>query len=529
MVQPARSGIRRRIFVLGGLATASASTLPGIAGATPATALRQDPFTLGVASGDPTHDGVVLWTRLAPEPLAEDGLGGMPNRTVRVQWELADDPRFGRVVRRGTALARPETAHSVHVELSDLRPDRELFYRFRAERYLSPTGRTRTAPDPQTLGTELRMGFVSCAQYEHGWFTAYRRLAEDHPDLILHLGDYQYEHRKGDYTIPGGNIRDHDGPETVTLANYRQRYAQYRTDPDLQAAHAAAPWLVVWDDHEVDNNWAGDVPENAQPTFLDRRTAAFRAYYENMPLRSTSVPQGLGMRLYRRLRWGRLANFHMLDTRQYRDDQACGDGWRSCPAAEQPDRSILGRPQEDWLIDGFRTSEARWDLLGQQVFFAQQDRDDGPGKITAQDAWDGYVASRRRITQGWIDAGVRNPVVLTGDVHRAWACDLKLDYDDPTTPSVGSELVCTSITATGDGRDTDPADQSILHNNPHLRFYNNLRGYVMTTITPDRLDADFRVLPTVSRPDEPIDTRASFAIEDRSPGLHQTYDRGLPD
>jgi alkaline phosphatase D len=526
-VRPTRTGIGRRIVILGGLSVGSAVALQP-ASAAPTGALRRDPFTVGVASGDPTHDGVVLWTRLAPEPLAEDGLGGMPGRTVPVQWEVATDSRFGRVIRRGTALASSNSAHTVHVELDGLPADREFFYRFRAGQYISPAGRTRTAPAPWMLRTQLRMGFVSCAQYEHGYFTAYRRLAEDHPDLILHLGDYQYEHRKGDYVAPGGNVRDHDGPETVTLDNYRQRYAQYKTDPDLQAAHAAAPWLVVWDDHEVDNNWADETPENSQPTFLDRRAAAFRAYYENMPLRRTSVPHGIDMQLYRRIRWGRLANFHMLDTRQYRDDQACGDGWRDCPQAVDPARSILGTKQEEWLIDGFRRSQAHWDVMGQQVFFAQQDRDTGPSKITAQDAWDGYVASRERITQGWIGAGVRNPVVLTGDVHRAWACDLKLDYDDPTTPSVGSELVCTSITATGNGRDTDPNDLSIVPTNPHIRFYNNLRGYVMTTITPDQMDADFRVLPYVSSPNAPVDTRASFSIEDRVPGLHQTYDRGFP-
>ena len=320
----------------------------------------------------------------------------------------------------------------------------------------------------------------------------------------------------------------HDGPETETLANYRQRYAQYKTDLDLQAAHAAAPWLVVWHDHEVDNNWADEVPENTQPGFLARRAAAFQAYCENMPLRRTSVPGGVDLQLYRRIRWGRLANSHMLDTRQHRDDQLCGDGFRDCPGALNPDRSILGAEQESWLIDGFHRSEARWDILGQQVFFAQQDRDRGPGKLTSQDTWDGYVPSRQRLSQGCVDAGVRNPVVLTGDVHRSWACDLKLDYDDPTSQTVGVELVCTSLTATGNGRDTNPDDLWIVQTNPHIRFYNNLRGYVMTTVTPDRMDADFRVVPYVNTPDAPVDTRASFAVEDREPGLHQTYLRPLP-
>lgn len=342
---------------------------------------------------------------------------------------------------------------------------------------------------------------------------------------MLHLGDYQYEYRAGGYVAPGGNVRDHEGPETETLANYRQRHAQYKNDPDLQAAHAIAPWLVVWDDHELDNNWADEIPENSQPNFLARRAAAFQAYYENMPLRRTSIPRGIDMQLYRRIRWGKLANFHMLDTRQYRDDQGCGDGYDDCPAAIDPARSITGAEQEEWLIDGFHRSKARWDILGQQVFFAQRDNNPGPAKITSQDAWDGYVASRQRITQGWVDAKVRNPVVLTGDVHAHWASELKLDYDDPTSRTVGSELICSSITTGGDGADSNPADHPFLQINPHLRFYKNLRGYVSTKITPTHMQADFRCLPQVKEAGAAAFTRATFIIEDREPGLHQTFDR----
>jgi alkaline phosphatase D len=522
--------LTRRTLLLSAAAGAGIAALPGAAAiaAPPYRPLRTDPFTLGVASGDPAHDGFVLWTRLAPQPLAEDGLGGMPSRSVPVQWELATDERFRRVIRRGTALARPESAHSVHIELDGLPAGREFFYRFRADGHLSPAGRTRTAPPPWTRHGALVMAFVSCSQYEHGYFTAYRRLAEEEPDLILHLGDYQYEYTRDTYVAPGGNPRDHEGPETETLANYRQRHGQYKSDADLQAAHAAAPWLVVWDDHELDNNWADEVyerPENPQPDFLARRAAAFQAYYENMPLRRTSIPGGIDLQLYRRVRWGRLATFHMLDTRQYRDDQACGDGYKECPDATDPARSITGAEQEAWLIDGFHRSEARWNILGQQVFFAQRDNNAGPAKVTSQDAWDGYVASRQRITQGWLDAGLRNPVVLTGDVHAHWASELKLDYDDPTSATVGAELVCSSITSGGDGTDSNPGDHPFLQINPHLRFYNNQRGYVLTRVTPDRLDADFKVLPYVSTPDAPVHTRASFAVEDRVPGLHQTYDR----
>jgi alkaline phosphatase D len=372
------------------------------------------------------------------------------------------------------------------------------------------------------------MAFVSCSQFEHGYFTAYRRLAEEHPDLVLHLGDYQYEYKKGVYTIPGGNVRDHEGPETVRLADYRLRHAQYKTDRDLQAAHQAAPWLVVFDDHEVENNWADLIPEEGSDTpsedaFRARRAAAFKAYYENMPLRRRSIPAGPDIQVYRRVRWGRLANFHMLDTRQFRDDQGCGDGYKDCPAATDPKRSITGDEQERWLLDGFRRSTARWDVLGQQVFFAQRDNTAGPVKKTSMDSWDGYAASRDRITKGWLDAEVRNPVVLTGDVHAHWASDLKADYDDPNSRTVGSELVCTSITSTGDGADSDPAAHPYLKINPHLRFYNNQRGYVLTRIGKEEMRADFKTLPTVRTPGADISTKATFVIEDRVPGVHQAY------
>lgn len=491
-----------------------------------AAALRRDPFTLGVACGDPSPDGFVIWTRLAPEPLAADGRGGMPSRRYDVRWEVATDRRFRRVVKRGRSTADPRHAHAVHVEVAGLEPGREYHYRFSTGRWLSRSGRALTAPRPGSLPRALAMSFVSCSQLEHGFFTAYRRLAEDHPDLVLHLGDYQYEYKKDDYVSPTGNVRDHDGPETTTLAGYRQRHAQYKTDADLQAAHAAAPWLVVWDDHEVDNNWADEIPENTQsvPGFLDRRAAAFRAYYENMPLRRTSVPRGIDAQLYRRVRWGQLATFHLLDTRQYRDDQACGDGYDDCPQAYDPARSITGADQEAWLLDGFRRSTARWDVLGQQVFFSQRDNDAGPATVTSMDAWDGYAASRQRITDGWVEAKVRNPVVLTGDVHAHWASEIERDFTAPTGTSVGTELVCSSITSGGNGADEPSGAHPWFPQNPHLKFWNNLRGYVNTTITPQQMDADFRCVPRVTTPGLPAFTRRSYTIADGDRTLHQTAD-----
>ncbi|MQA05794.1 MAG: alkaline phosphatase [Streptosporangiales bacterium] len=536
---PPRSSISRRTLITGSAALGAAA---GAGLWTPATAhaaapraaaseLSTDPFTLGVASGDPSSDGIVLWTRLATDPLAEDGLGGMPNQTLEVEWQLATDEGMAKIAASGITPAAPDAAHSVHVEVDKLEPHRHYWYRFRVGTYVSPVGRTRTAPAPDVVVDSLRMAFVSCSQYEHGYFDAYRALAEDDPDLVLHLGDYQYEYTAGDYTIPGGNIRDHEGPETVTLANYRQRHAQYKSDADLQAAHAAAPFLVVFDDHEVDNNWADEMPENPaeKPTFMERRTAAFKAYYENMPLRRSSIPNGPNIQIYRRAQWGRLASFHMLDTRQFRDDQSCGDRWQNdCQEAFDPKRTITGGQQEKWLVDGFRKSRARWDFLGQQVFFAQRDADAGPVRRASMDSWDGYVASRDRITRGWVDAKVRNPIVLTGDVHAHWASELKLDYEDPTSRTVGTELVCSSITSGGNGEDSDPKDNPFLEINPHLKFYNNLRGYVRTTITPGQMTADFRCLPYVHEQGAPVFTRATFVAEDGQPGLHQTADNPLP-
>ena len=522
--------LTRRHALAGGL-TAGAITLTAAPPAQassplrhPGGPVRQDPFTLGVASGDPTPTGVVLWTRLAMDPLADDGKGGMPGRDIPVRWEIADNPRMRGPVARGTVRARASDAHSVHVEVEGLRPGREYWFRFRTGRQVSPVARTMTSPAAHEMPASLAMSFASCSHWETGYFTAYRYLADDQPDLVLHLGDYQYEYAA---KTDGSTPRQHAGPETVDLATYRLRHAQYKTDPDLQQAHAVAPWLVVWDDHEVDNNWAAGVPENTDPDqwndttqrFLARRAHAFKAYYENMPLRRSSIPRGSDMKIYRRLHWGRLATFHMLDTRGYRDDQACGDGWdNNCEEALDPSRSITGAAQEQWLAQGFRDSTARWDLIGQQVFFTQRDGNEDPDiRNASNDGWDGYVGSRDRVTQSWQDAGVRNPVVLTGDVHKHWAADIKTDYTDPDSPVVGTELVASSVTSGGDG---DPEwSDPIMAWNPHLKFSGNQRGYVRTSITGDGMQADFQSLDRVTTRGSAIRTQASFRIADGVPGL----------
>jgi alkaline phosphatase D len=488
--------------------------------------LPADPFTLGVASGDPAPDGFVIWTRLAPRPLDEDGLGGMPSRRYDVRWEVARDPRFRRVERRGVVTAGPESAHAVHVELRRLDPGRAYHYRFHVDGWTSPSGRSVTTPRPDAGGGALTMAFASCSNYPAGFFTAYRHLAEEQPDLVLHLGDYQYEGAAAANPIG----RPHVGPETVTLADYRLRQALYKTDPDLQLAHAAAPWLVVWDDHEVDNNYADEIPEKAvdAPTFRERRAAAYRAYYENMPLRRTSVPLGPDLQLFRRVRWGRLATFHLLDTRQYRSDQACGDGFKDCPDASDPARSLPGAAQEAWLTDGFQRSDTRWDLVAQQVFFGRRDNDAGAATTVSMDSWDGYPASRERVAKAWQDAQVRNPVVLTGDVHAHWASEIVQDWNDPTSPVIGSELVTSSITSGGDGYDEPNGVHPWAAWNPNLRFWTNLRGYVSTRITRDTLTADYRCVGKVTTPDAPVFTRRSYVLEDGVRGLQLAADNPMP-
>ena len=502
--------LSRRTFVLGGLATAGTMVAPGRR----AQAAAPFPFRLGVASGEPAPGSVVLWTRLAPAPLDADGHGGMPGADIAVDWQVSTTAKFAKLVASGTVTARHADAHSVHVVAGGLAPDTEYYYRFRAQGHLSPHGRTRTTPIVSSPGRDFVMAFASCSNLESGYFTAYRRMADDHPDLILHLGDYIYEG-----AAKPGTVRPHIGAEILTLAAYRRRYAQYKMDPDLQAAHACAPWLAVPDDHDVEDDYAGkfrydNIPPLTAAQWTARRTAAYRAYYENLPLRPRSKPVGNSIRLYRRVRWGTLATFHMLDTRQFRDRPACRDGWKTCPEADLASRSMMGTAQEAWLLDGLAQHHGTWDILGQQVFFAR--RLDASGASNMDD-WDGYRATRARIQQGWVDRAVRNPLVLTGDIHTAWANDLKADYADEKSPTIGTELVCTSITSRGDGTATTTIPDAAI--NPHLRYYSDRRGYVRTTITRTQVRADFRGLDTVRVPGAPAKTLKSFAILDGRPGV----------
>lgn len=486
--------------------------------------ISEDPFTLGVASGDPLPDSVVLWTRIAPEPY-EPG-GGLAGQSVAVEWEVAQDERFGLVVRSGTALALPEYHHTLHVDVTGLDAGRPYYYRFRTGAWTSETGRTRTAPAPGTAPGALTFAAVSCQAYHDGYFTAHRHLAQEDIDVVLHLGDYLYEYPV-DSAGGARGYRDRVLPavfdrETVTLEDYRLRYALYKSDPDLRAAHAAHPFVVAWDDHETENNYAGAVDEHGGPPagFLLRRAAAYRAYWEHQPLRAGRAPVGPDMPLYRRLHWGSLAQFDVLDTRQYRSDQAYGDVQHvPGPESDDPARTMTGAAQEKWLLDGWRASDAVWNVVPQQVCFSQRRLSTDARAKMSMDAWDGYRASRDRVLAGARAAGVDNLVVLTGDVHVGYAFDIKADFDDPASETVGTEIVATSVASGRDGTERPANWQTYLTANPHLRFYDGRRGYVRVRLTPEAARADFRTLAAVTTPGSPVSTAASFVTEAGNPGL----------
>jgi alkaline phosphatase D len=447
----------------------------------------------------------------------------MPARDVEVEWQVAEDAGFRSVVRTGTAIAQRDWAHSVHVEVTGLPAASEFFYRFRSGGHISPVGRTRTAPAPGSLAP-VTYAMTACANYEHGWFTAYRHLADAAPDLVFALGDYTYEGAPGSYRSATGTVRYHVGGRTTTLAAYRQRHAQYKTDPDLQAAHAVAPWVVTYDDHEVLNNWAGDVPAFASDAkrFAKIRAAAMKAYYEHMPLRRASRPGAGRMQTYRRIAWGQLANFHVLDTRQYRDDQVCSDGIKKeCADRWDPSRSLLGRRQEGWLALGMQQSRATWDVLAQQVMFSPNWLTDfsfrpnpGGGQTGYNlDCWDGYPAARDRLLATARTARLRNLVVLTGDWHTHWAAEILSSYLDLDSRPLGVELITTSISSDGDGSAQPQWGLTSLAKQPYFRHFDSRRGFVLVQADTEQMRADFRVVDYISRPGAPARSSGAYVVE----------------
>jgi alkaline phosphatase D len=527
-----RSGIPRRslLRLAAGLAgTAFVATAPALSlQARPTRGGSLYPFTLGVAAGSPVQNGFVLWTRLAPVPLSDDPAapGGLSAGDIETGYEIADDPWFQRIVRRGAAIAEAAFAHSVHLDVHGLAPGRTYFYRFTRGDAVSTTGRAVTAPGPGGNLDRLRFGFCSCANYEQGYFSAYRHLAAEAPDLVLFLGDYIYESAD-----PSPNVvrRHSDGQVATSLALYRNRYAQYRMDPDLQGLHATATSLVTWDDHEVQNDYAGQYSETLDPpaTFLKRRAAAYQAFYEHMPLRpGLSRTQDAALRLYDHVDWGGLLRIFMLDGRQYRSPAACygpgkGGGHvetpASCPELADPARSMLGAEQERWLQQGLNTSPARWNLLAQNVLMAQtrsRHADGGFGVWT--EAWDGYPQARNRLLTHLRDARIANPVVVGGDNHAFWVNDLRPDFEDPTFPAVATELIGGSITSHGPSYD---ATMRIVAQTPHVRFFESRRrGYAVADLTPARMAVRLRTVSDAADPAATIDTLAAFVVESGKAG-----------
>jgi alkaline phosphatase D len=477
-----------------------------------------DPFSLGIASGDPTPDGIVLWTRLAPDPTAADG--GVPAETYGVRYEVARDEAFSRIIRRGAVEAVPDEAHSVHVELSGLDPATEYFYRFKWGPQTSPAGRTRTAP-PAGSATPVDFAFVSCQNWPNGYFTAYADIAAQDPDVVVHLGDYIYE---------GGasGVRAHAPAATLmTLSDYGIRHAQYKTDADLQTAHALLPWIVTWDDHEVSNNYANldSDPDSPVADLRARRAAAYQAYWEHMPLSRSRKPTGPDMNLYRRLRWGTLVTFNVLDGRQFRSDQAdpcttpnSDSGY--CPAELDPSRTMLGGTQLKWLTDELATTTARWNVLANQVAFGPYDRDPNPDHRTFNnDSWDGYVADRQRIVDALVASKTPNPVVITGDSHANWVREVPADYRDFSSPTVTTDFMGTSVSTGG-----DPANPFTTYQddpqNPQLLFHNNNRGWVHCKADANLWTSEYRKMSTVTSRPATGSTLATFALEDGNPGAH---------
>ncbi|WP_328462257.1 alkaline phosphatase D family protein [Streptomyces sp. NBC_00448] len=516
---------RRRFLTVTGAATALAFgvNVAHAEAASAATPLPGDPFTLGVASGDPLPDAVVIWTRLAPQPY--EPLGGMPYHAVDVQWQLAADERFRHVLRSGTATAQPEYSYSVHVDVRGLQPGRHYWYRFKVDGHLSPVGRTRTAPAPWDHPGRLRFAVASCQSWPDGYYTAHAHLAAEDVDAVLFVGDYIYE-----YGISAaGGLRNTTDPvpdqfrtEADTLDRYRLQYALYKSDPDLRAAHQNTPWIGTWDDHEVQDNYAGLYSKSLDPIddFTVRRASAYRAYWEHMPLR-TPAPQGPDYLLYRRFTFGRLAEINVLDTRQYRSDQADGDLWKpDNPGRDDPARTFAGAQQQRWLLDGMRASRATWNLLANQVVMSRMDLDAGGTPTFNMDAWDGYTAEQTRILDGLAGLRARNPVVVTGDVHAAYAMDMKRDFDDPDSPTIGVELVATSISSGGNGVDVSVNGQNFLDHNPHLKLVNERRGYIVVELTPHELQASYRAVPYIDRVGAPISTIRKFTVEAGHPGLN---------
>lgn len=515
-VSSASAALSRREFVAGAGVAALFLAMAQRSMANSPKSFPTTPFTLGVASGDPWPTGFVIWTRLALRPL-EAG-GGMPADSVEVSYKVAEDQGMTKVVASGKGTASADKAHSIHVEVDGLQSNRQYWYQFEAGGYTSSIGRSRTMPGQGETPEQLRFAFVSCQHYEQGYYTAFQHLAAENPDLVIHLGDYIYEGG-----IHPKFVRRHNGDVCRTLDDYRARYALYKTDPLLQKAHLVAPWIVTWDDHEVSGDYAGLEPKQGDTTllrdFVSRRAAAYKAYFEHMPLRRSSMPANGGMLLYRGFEFGTLASFHVLDTRQYRTPQAFGGGKHApSPKLLSDRRTIMGERQKEWLYTRLAQSKTTWNIVAQQVMMARVDTKRGEDIEYNMDKWAGYEADRRDIIRHMQSARVKNPIVITGDIHSNWANEILNDFDGDAK-HVAVEFVGTSISSGGNGEEFTKKDRWLKTENPHVKFHNAERGYVMCTVTPQSWKAEYRTVPYVDRPGAPLATRARFVVDSGSAHL----------
>ncbi|HIZ35065.1 MAG TPA: alkaline phosphatase D family protein [Candidatus Ruania gallistercoris] len=519
-----RDTTMRRRAVLGGMGAAALAftfNTPDPASArVRQPRFRSTPFTLGVASGDPRRNAVVLWTRLAPEKFAPYG-GLDPSAAIPVRWQLSTDENFTTIAREGTELAHPEYYFSVHVDARGLRPGYTYFYRFIAGDYVSDVGRTRTAPAAGSRLSELNFAFASCNSFGAGYFTSARHLGDEDLDVVFFLGDYIYEYaisaetslRVGMDPVPAElNV------ETGTLERYRLQYSLYKSDPDMIYAHRQAPWIATWDDHEVENEYP---VEEATADDVLRRANAYRAYWEHMPLRPPQRPAGPAARMYRGFDFGRLARFSVLDVRQYRSAELADEPIPDSPERRDSGRTMLGAEQESWFLDRLTSSRARWNIAPQQVLMGMLDTLPGEQSRFAPASWDGYQASQQRVLSTVAEHDVSNFVVLTGDVHRNYVLDLKADYDDPDSATIGAEFAGTSLTSGSDGVDDDGGLDDRYAANPHLHWASLQRGYVRCHLEEDLLQVDYREVPYVTTPGAGVSTRSSFVVEAGTAGVQQ--------
>ena len=535
--------VDRRTLLAASAVGAASVTLGAVAVSEASAATRY--FRHGVASGDPRPRSVILWTRVTPTEDAAPGSGVGPR--VKVAWQVAEDAAFRDIVSSGTFRTGPARDHTVKLDARGLRPATSYFYRFLLNGVASPVGRTKTAPAPNADNNNLRFGVVSCSNIPAGFFSAYRHLAQRNDlDAVLHLGDYLYEYGNGEY----GNIREHQpAHEMVSLADYRQRHAQYKTDPDLQALHIKFPFIVTWDDHEVTNDQWKSGAENHKPEtegdYFERRARAHRAYDEWMPVRMGSETAiGDGTRLFRRLKFGKLAELSMLDLRTYRSKQvelAVTPVPSPDPEIDDPNRTITGNRQMEWLKESLQNDRAVWKLVGNPVMIAPVAFPDLPdfdlvpvndltglypqdGFPYNVDQWDGYTADRRELFGHIRDQGVTNSVFLTGDIHSAWACDLPVDpatYDPRAGvgESVGTEFVCTSVTSdnlnditmTAPARSSIPVEEGIMAFNRHVRHLNfDDHGFSVLEVTRRHVQMDYFAISERTDPDATASRQVSF-------------------